>query len=325
MSKPQNQRHDLQWYLDKVKSLNIDRAHGPAPHKPILLLSVMELIEQGTISENKIPYSPELLDTFRRYWVKMITDRRPNAVMPFFYLRSDGFWHLYANPSFEAALKSTDQMRATHSLREMVAFASLDEELFLLLSNKESRELIRQAIIETYFGDKRSEIEGSITEGRKIHQYEVGLFEKVKTTFHIREEQALPAIAIEIRDVRSPAFRRAIMNMYAYTCTICKLRIVTIDGMSAVDAAHIVPFSVSQNDDPRNGIGLCKLHHWAFDNGLIAVDERYRVRISTLLDAKRPTEWILTQLANEELLLPSDPSFHPSREAFAWHRSKYGF
>ena len=44
----------------------------------------------------------------------------------------------------------------------------------------------------------------------------------------------------------------------------------TIDGHTAVDAAHIIPWSISHNDDPRNGLALCKLCHWSFDEGLLA-------------------------------------------------------
>lgn len=248
-----------------------------------------------------------------------MTQRSPNAVMPFFYLRSDHFWHLHPNAGYEAAVKSTNQMRASSSLREMIAYASLDEQLFILLTNKESREAIRQAIIDAYFKKSRQDIEGSISEGKKIYRYQMDLFEKTKKRFHVKEPEL--NVPIEFREVRSPAFRRAVMTLYQYTCAVCRMRIVTIDGLSAVDAGHIVPFSVSQNDDPRNGVALCKIHHWAFDNGLIGVDDNYKINVSKLLDANRPTEWLLTDLENEALALPANPQFHPSRQAFNWHRT----
>lgn len=49
----------------------------------------------------------------------------------------------------------------------------------------------------------------------------------------------------------------------------------SMDGHTAVDAAHIVPWSVSHNDDPRNGMALCRLCHWTFDEGLLGVSQRY--------------------------------------------------
>ena len=50
----------LQKYVQKMKSLRIDRARGAAPNKPVLLLAIVELIEQGHIRENKVLPSPDL-------------------------------------------------------------------------------------------------------------------------------------------------------------------------------------------------------------------------------------------------------------------------
>lgn len=72
----------LHEYLYGIQNLRIDRAHGNAPHQPILLLSIIELIEQGQISENKIIPSPGLVETFVKYWTK-ITDRRPKFATRF--------------------------------------------------------------------------------------------------------------------------------------------------------------------------------------------------------------------------------------------------
>ena len=76
----------LQKYLQEVTDLSIDRAHGNAPHQPIFLLAIIELIEQGKVSENKIVPSPELLEIFVKYW-SIIPDRKPNLAMPFYHLK----------------------------------------------------------------------------------------------------------------------------------------------------------------------------------------------------------------------------------------------
>jgi putative restriction endonuclease len=39
-----------------------------APHKSFLLLSIMDLITQGSITQNFIEPSFELVDTFNTYW-----------------------------------------------------------------------------------------------------------------------------------------------------------------------------------------------------------------------------------------------------------------
>lgn len=39
-----------------------------APHKPLLLLSIIDLIAQGTITRNFIEPTFELAETFNQYW-----------------------------------------------------------------------------------------------------------------------------------------------------------------------------------------------------------------------------------------------------------------
>src|SRR5258708_7742319 len=70
-----------------------------APNKPLLLLSVIDLFAEGIITTNLIEISPDLLETFTVYWSRVMPpDRRGNIALPFFYLKSEGFWHLIAKP-----------------------------------------------------------------------------------------------------------------------------------------------------------------------------------------------------------------------------------
>jgi len=55
---------------------------------------------------------------------------------------------------------------------------------------------------------------------------------------------------------------------------------------SAIDAAHIIPWSLSHDDAPRNGMALCRLCHWTFDKGLLTVSARYHVVASPQLSAQ---------------------------------------
>ena len=70
---------DLQYYAKKFAKLNVNkhRVRGAAPHKPVLLISVMELIEQGKMRLKQVPLSPELISTFLKYWRSLVrTDHR---------------------------------------------------------------------------------------------------------------------------------------------------------------------------------------------------------------------------------------------------------
>jgi putative restriction endonuclease len=47
--------------LTKLGNLKVDRARGdPAPHKPLLLLVIFELAEQGNLANAALPLTPEL-------------------------------------------------------------------------------------------------------------------------------------------------------------------------------------------------------------------------------------------------------------------------
>ncbi|MBI1925912.1 HNH endonuclease [Candidatus Poribacteria bacterium] len=308
----------LQKYIQKMENLRVDRAHGAAPHKPILLLSVIELIEQGQIHENQIFISPSLAETFMKYWTKA-TDRSPNIALPFFHLISDGFWHLHVNTGYERALETARSIRAISRLREVVAYASLDDDLFLLLTDAHHREVIRQTLIRVYFPELKEEIESVIAEDREIGEYRQLLIQEVAYPFSAQKPSEPSQAEMPIRRA---GFRQAIMGLYDYTCAVCRLRIVTMDGESATDAAHIIPFRISHNDDVRNGISLCKLHHWTFDIGLISLSEIYQVVVSPLLSDRRPTEWMLTELRNKSVLLPEHEQLHPAQDALAWHRKE---
>ena len=59
----------LATYADKFSQLNVGRIAGhERPHKPVMLLALLDLFEQRVIKENKITYSPELLELFGEYY-----------------------------------------------------------------------------------------------------------------------------------------------------------------------------------------------------------------------------------------------------------------
>src|SRR5947209_18000368 len=83
-----------QW-LAKLAKLKVDRARGdPAPHKPLLLLVILDLAESGQLPPMPLPLTPELAFRFCTYWSVAATRRRqrPDVRYPFYHLKSDGFW-----------------------------------------------------------------------------------------------------------------------------------------------------------------------------------------------------------------------------------------
>ena len=306
----------LQKYIRKIERLRIDKAHGDSPHKPILLLAVIELIEQGQICENMICFSPNLAETAKQFWV-VVPERTFNIAMPFFHLKSDGFWHLHANEGYESKLSRARKLKAVSRIHELISHVTLDDELFVLLADAGNREIIRQTLICTYFSDFQDEFGRLITEGQEIWTYTELLLTGNKLPSALAEP---PPLVPRMTRIRKAGFRRAIMGMYNYTCAVCKLRIVTANGESATDAAHIIPYHVWQHDNLRNGVSLCKLHHWAFDQGLISFSNSHRIVVSRELSEQKPTEWMLTKLGKKRIQLPKRVQHYPAQDAMAWHR-----
>jgi predicted restriction endonuclease len=75
------------------------------------------------------------------------------------------------------------------------------------------------------------------------------------------------------RGAASAKFRLAVRQAYGSTCIVCGLHLpaTSFNATPGVDAAHILPWSEYDLDETFNGLCLCKLHHWAFDEGLIII------------------------------------------------------
>jgi putative restriction endonuclease len=65
--------------------LNVGRVRThERPHKPVMLLAVLDLFAQGTIKENRITFSPELLEQFAEYFEAVrVEGDQPTPINPF--------------------------------------------------------------------------------------------------------------------------------------------------------------------------------------------------------------------------------------------------
>ena len=313
--------HTLQEYLEMIENL---RRYPNAPYKPCLLLAIIQLVEQGDILENRVRLSNRLKDAFARYIAQIPGWDPKNIHNPFYHLKNDGFWHLA--PSVDRTRQLSSLMGSSRSpsfrqLHELVDYGCFDEPLFIFLTQPDRREIVRQAIIERYFPDDRQGIEYLVAEEHQIGEHRQLLIQEVAEHPFLYSVTPEPS---EENPARRQAFRQEIMRIYNYTCAICRLRVATVDGESVTvtDAAHIIPFRISYNDDIRNGISLCKLHHWVFDRGLISLNERYRVKVSRFIDEEGPVEWRLSNLHNKDIFLPQQEMLYPAQEALAWHRDE---
>jgi putative restriction endonuclease len=110
-------------------------------------------------------------------------------------------------------------------------------------------------------------------------------------------------------EARDQGFRRAVVNAYDHRCTLCGVRIITAEGHSVVDAAHVIPWRVSKNDDICNGMALCKLCHWAFDEGLLGISDNYNVITSKHIGADPNVPGFLLTLSGRGIIPPAERDF----------------
>lgn len=286
-------------YFSRLYALNRDSSGGhERPHKPTLLLATLDLVASGDIRGNEIPLTDALIARFREYFAIVAKGNdQPNIHLPYFHLCGDGFWHLQPNPG-RGPVYVAGEVSAPKSvaqLRREAAFATLDPELWQLLADPTTREEIRDALIARYFPDKAKKL------------FALSQKTEPEPDRTLKEEpEATP---------RSAAFRRLICELYDYQCAACGLRIRLEDNLTFVEAAHLIPFGESHNDHPSNGLALCRNHHWAMDNRLIALDLENRWRVSPSLHALRSEgeKELLGLQAHPIVRLPKDEDFRPGK------------
>lgn len=314
----------LGFYIHEFSKLRVAyKKHlGIAPHKPVLLLAIIEEISQKSITSNHIFISPELIRTFRQIWNLLATNlHQPRFALPFFHLQSSSFWKLIPNPGCEIWLKSKAEMRQISHLQMAVASAEIDPELFHLLEKKENREILQIVLLETYFPGKTLKIEeseGGIFANEIAQQILSESPEVYKTRMKKLAQQIDYESFQEEVVARDTAFRRLLLKEYDDTCIITGLKIYCGD-LTMVDACHIVPFSESYDDTLSNGITLCPNLHRAFDRGWLTIDEKHQVVISQKI-AENPTTYSLSHLHGQKLILPNSLAHFPRVENLTWHR-----
>jgi len=140
----------LLYYESLFSGLNLHTAGGLAsPHKVAMLLAVTDLIEDGTLTENRIEYSESLISAFaERFKGLRAEGDSPRPIYPYFHLRKDGFWHHSLKPGQSESYHQLSTVTSRNQVDRHIAFAYLDDELFELLNNHTVRELLRVALFE---------------------------------------------------------------------------------------------------------------------------------------------------------------------------------
>lgn len=295
-----------------------------APHKPLLLFAVMDLVARGVIASRFISITGELVELnelFTDYWRSIVPVTQTSSIaFPFSRLHTEKFWKLLPLPGQEITRPTINSITTVSQLRNVAFGAEIDQELFAHMANAAGRHALAAALLRSCFSET----------GQRALREQVGIHKEAFQYSRVLEEAAHSQTAGETvfpeeykSAARDQGFRRAIVLHYDHRCAFCGTRIVTAEGHTAVDAAHIVPWSLSQNDDIRNGMALCKLCHWAFDEGLMGVSNTYAVIISRQVAQTHNTAGVLLNLVDRNILGPQDQVLWPHQTYLEQHRTKF--
>ena len=158
----------LDYYLAALGKMNRAVMRGvKAPHKPLLLLAILNLYKRGSLENNHIQLSDELVVEFKRLWREYIGE--PNAKSsvivaeglamdvaprypfkcsienPYYHLQSEPFWKLVKREENGDEKKYYSSVKA---LRTHFAYAEIDQELFEFMCHQESAIVIEDKLHE---------------------------------------------------------------------------------------------------------------------------------------------------------------------------------
>lgn len=111
-------------------------------------------------------------------------------------------------------------------------------------------------------------------------------------------------------------FRYAVIRAYRRQCAMCRLRHTPL-----LDAAHILPDRDERSlPEIPNGLALCRIHHGAYDVGIIGVDPDYliHVRPDVLAEHDGPMlRYGLQEMEGGRIQVPSRLDLKPNRDYLA--------
>jgi Predicted restriction endonuclease len=100
--------------------------------------------------------------------------------------------------------------------------------------------------------------------------------------------------------------------------------LITPEGLYEAQAAHIYAKQYNGKDDPRNGICLCRMHHWALDVGWIAISDDYFVLVKPTLPQEESYDFIRS-FSGRQITLPLDKRCNPHSKYLTAFRKSMGF
>lgn len=147
-------------YERRFSALRMNSVQGRvSPHKVAMLLAVIDAIQTGEVTNNRIFFSQALRSRFSKHFEGLAGPRdHDHPHFPFFHLRSEGFWHHYVRSGMQSEYDQLSTARGPGAIEKHIQYAFLDDELFELLGNKVVADLLRTALLRNLDEEARRDI-----------------------------------------------------------------------------------------------------------------------------------------------------------------------
>ena len=276
---------------------------GKAPHKPLLLLCLIDMAETGAgLTGRTFVRTPSLVLRFRTYGT-FVAERWPTKLdlrLPFFHLSTEKFW-----TAFNAEMRPA-------SGPDDCAVCELNPDFHALLSDPDFRLKARLLLVSRYFEP-----------AERTAFFESFGLSPPNAGPSVGEQLVADGIAAAKRKGRSARFQIRVVDDYRHVCALTGYRCITVDGSSVVDAAHIESWAETQNDALNNGLALSKTAHWMFDQGLWTVDDDMRILVHPQKFTEAgPEAALLRSFAGHQLQFDPNAKLRPSLELLRRHRMR---
>ena len=117
---------------------------------------------------------------------------------------------------------------------------------------------------------------------------------------------------------RDPGWRVIVLEAWDRQCAFCGYDGQLGGATVGTEAAHVRWFAFDGPDTPENGLALCSLHHKLFDLGVLGLDRRLRIQVSTRFTARTQAGRAIYQM-HGRVLSPRPGTVVPAAEHVSWH------
>ena len=162
--------NSLSRYIEQFNALKTAMIMGKnAPHKAVMLVSVIDMMRAGLISGEEIYFTEGLQRMFKLNWSRYVGESlifKPVPATPFWHLGSEPFWTLKRTDG--GKINDVKNTPSGSALASMGVFAIIDNELIALLKDESASDKLRGLLVDKYLSHPRPQI-------KKVLPFVVGM------------------------------------------------------------------------------------------------------------------------------------------------------